>query len=345
MFTFMVWLEGDLTNPVLIEMIAGSLVEKTHRGSVAIVNSTGNTVFALGDVESPIFPRSSLKPIQALVLIESGALDAFDLGDREIALACASHSGEPMHTALVNAWLKRIDCRESDLACGPQPVRYVPVWEAMVKRSEQPNAVHNNCSGKHAAFLTVARHWGIPTAGYEKHDHPVQRAVAKTLSELSGATGEFAWGIDGCSAPNFALPLAAFARALAAMAARKPPTTPRAAAARRIIKAMIAHPELVGGTGRVCTALIRACEGRAVVKVGAEGVYAAILPGAGLGVALKIDDGSTHAAEIMIATLLESLEAMGEGQSANEILGWSPLERAVITSEILELNPANLGPF
>jgi L-asparaginase II len=305
--TFLRHTECRVTNPVLVEITRGVLVESVHRGAVAIADARGNILFALGDIALPVYPRSALKPIQALPLLESGAADAYRVGLEEVALACASHSGEPMHTTRVAAWLGRLGLSERDLACGAHPSRYEPVAEEMIRRGEKPTRIHNNCSGKHTGFLTLARHWNIATAGYERHDHPVQQAVAKTLGELAGIAGEFPWGVDGCAAPNFALPLGAFARALAQFAdpAGLPP--PRAQAMHRIVAAMIAHPELVAGTGRVCTLLMRAGNGRVAAKTGAEGVYAAIVPGAGLGVALKIDDGAGRAAESAIAFLLDRM--------------------------------------
>ena len=197
---------------------AASLWKACIAAPVAICDAQGNVALLAGRYRASAYPRSSLKPIQALPLVESGAADAFGLGDEEIALACASHSGEPMHTDRVAAWLSALGLSERDLACGPHPPRYEPVWEDMVRRGEKPSRMHNNCSGKHAGFLTVAKHWNIATAGYERHDHPVQQAVAKTLGELAGIAGELPWGVDGCAAPNFALPLAAFARALAKLA-------------------------------------------------------------------------------------------------------------------------------
>src|ERR1700749_4192427 len=208
-----------MTNSGLVEVTRGDLVESVHRGSVAIADATGNIRFALGDLQTPIYPRSSLKPIQALPLREPGAADAFGVSDEEIALACASHSGEPMHTTRVAAWLARIGCVENDLACGAHPSRFEPVAEDMIRRGEKPTRIHNNCSGKHAGFLSVARHWDIATEGYEKHDHPVQRAIAKALGDLTEIKSEFPWGIDGCAAPNFAVPLDAQARAFARFAA------------------------------------------------------------------------------------------------------------------------------
>ncbi len=295
-----------LTNPILVEITRGPLVESIHRGSIAIADAEGVIRFALGDIQSPVYPRSSLKPIQALPLVESGAAEAFGLSDEDVALACASHSGEPMHTERVAAWLERIGCSERDLACGPQPPRYEPALEAMIRRGDKPTRLHNNCSGKHTGFLTVARHWNIATAGYERIDHPVQQAVATLLRELSGVD-ELPWGVDGCAAPNFALPLGGFARALAKLAGG------RTLGAVRILRSMVAHPELVGGTGRACTVLMRAAAGRAAVKTGAEGVYAGIVPERGLGIALKIEDGATRAAETAIAAILDKLGVLGDG--------------------------------
>jgi L-asparaginase II len=306
-------------NPILVEVTRGDLVESVHRGSVAIADAQGRIVLALGDQETPAYPRSSLKPIQALPLVESGAAAAFGLGDEEIALACASHSGEPMHTTRVAAWLAKIGCSESDLACGAHPSRYEPVAEDMIRRGEKPTRIHNNCSGKHAGFLSVARHWDIATRGYERHDHPVQRAVAQTLSELADVTGELPWGIDGCAAPNFALPLRALAQAFAKVAAPDRLAPARAAACRRIVGAMTTYPELVSGTGRACAILMRGARGRAAVKTGAEGFFSAMIPELGLGVALKIDDGASRGAETAIAAILDKL-GMLDSDAAQAIL-------------------------
>ena len=309
-----------MANPILVEVTRGELVESIHRGSIAIANASGEIVFSLGDIEALTYPRSSLKPIQALPLLESGAAEAFGLGDEEIALACASHSGEPMHTTRVTAWLAGIGCAEPDLACGPQVVRYEPVRDAMIERGEAPTRVHNNCSGKHTGFLTVARHWDIATRGYEHHDHPVQRAIAKALGELSGLEGELPWGVDGCAAPNFALPLSAFARAFAKLATPQSLPSQRGNAARRIVRAMIAHPELVSGTGRACATFMRAAGGRAAVKTGAEGYFAGVVPEAGLGIALKIDDGATRASETAMAAVLDKLGLLGDDAAALALL-------------------------
>jgi L-asparaginase II len=312
----MVW---TMTNPILVEVTRGDRVESSHRGAVAIVDGTGAIRAALGDIEAPVYPRSALKPIQALALTESGAADAFGLDDEHIALACASHSGELMHTARVAAWLKRLGLSESDLACGPHAVRYEPEWRAMIARGDQPTRIHNNCSGKHAGFLTVAQHWGIATRGYEQIEHPVQQMVLATLHELSGVL-QISWGVDGCAVPNFVLPLSGFALALAKFASPDGLALPRATAMNRIVSAMTHYPELVSGTGRTCSILMRSCRGRAAVKTGAEGVYAAVVPALGLGVAVKIDDGAGRAAETVIASVLHSLRVLGSDEAATTLL-------------------------
>jgi len=309
-----------LANPVLIEITRGGRVESFHRGSIAIVDANGKTVLALGDVETPVYPRSSLKPIQALPLVESGAADAFGVGEDELALACASHSSEPMHTERVAKWLERIGCSESDLACGPHPSLSQPVANAMIRNGEKPTRAYNNCSGKHTGFLTVARRWDIATKGYELHDHPVQRAVAETLGEMTGLGPDMPWGVDGCTAPNFALPLTAFAGAMAKMADPSSLKAARAKGAKRIIAAMIAYPELVSGTGRTCATLMRACNGRAAVKTGAEGFFTGIIPERGLGVGIKIDDGGGRAADAVMAAILIKLGLMDETGEAGKLL-------------------------
>lgn len=312
-------LANPAANPILIEVTRGALVESVHRGAVAVSDADGRLRCSLGDVASVIYPRSALKPVQAIPLVESGAAEKSGLGEEEIALACASHSGEKIHTERVSAWLRRIGCTADDLACGTHPVRFEPVAEAMIRAHEKPTRIHNNCSGKHTGFLTIAKHLGVPTKGYEKVEHRVQRAVLEVLKDLSGSEGDLPWGVDGCAAPNFALPLAKLARAMARFADTKGLSEKRAAAAKRILHAMIAHPELVAGTGRACTALIREGNGKVAVKTGAEGVYVAILPDMGLGIALKIDDGATRAAEAAIAQMLLNLGAAHPGGEAGKL--------------------------
>jgi L-asparaginase II len=307
-----------MTNPILVEVTRGTVVESVHRGSVAIADANGAIRFSVGDIDSPVYPRSSLKPIQALPLVESGAIEAFGLGPEHIALACASHSAEPMHTTRIAMWLERIGLSEADLACGPHEIRDEATRRDMTLRGEKPRRIHNNCSGKHTGFLTLARHWDVATQGYEHADHPAQQAVAGTLRELSGAS-ELAVGVDGCTAPNFALPLAAFARALARLASPASLSQVRAQAAKRIFAAMTAHPDLVSGTGRACQILMRASGGRAAVKSGAEGYFAGLVPHLGIGIAIKIDDGAIRGSETVIATILDRLGLIGDDPAARAL--------------------------
>lgn len=307
-----------MTNPVLVELTRGPLIESVHRGAIAIVSADGRNRIDIGDTATPLFPRSSLKPIQALPLIESGAAEAFGLTEAHIALACASHSGEPMHTVPILEWLARLGLGVEDLACGPHPVRHDDTAISMIRSGESPTALHNNCSGKHTGFLTIARHWDLPTAGYQGIEHPVQRAVAATLRDLS-RQDDLPAGADGCGAPNFALPLSAFALSLAQLADPSRLPGVRANACRQIVRAMISNPELVSGTGRACAILMRAAAGKAAVKAGAEGFYAAIVPTMKLGIAVKIDDGAPRAAETAIAEILRQLGLLNGSTLANHL--------------------------
>ena len=305
-------------NPVLVEVTRGNRVESIHRGAIAVCDADGRIRLAVGDIGADAYPRSSLKPIQALPLIESGAAERYSLGNEEIALACASHSGEPQHTTRVAAWQAKIGCSVSDLACGAHRPMHEVTANEMVARGEKWTPVHNNCSGKHTGFMTVARMLGAPVAGYEQPGHAVQRLVERTFSEMSGVPGPLPYGIDGCTVPNFAVPLRALALAMARIADPAQLAPRRADACRRIVSAMTAHPELVAGTGRACTRLMQQSPAIAV-KTGAEGVFVAILPALGLGVALKVEDGAGRAAETAIAALLIGLGALPDEAAAQSL--------------------------
>lgn len=292
-------------NPVLVEVTRGVHVESRHLGAIAVCDAAGRLVAGWGDVEAAVYPRSAFKSLQALPLIETGATDALRVTDEELALACASHSGETFHVERVTAWLERIDCVEGDLACGP----HLPINElaahAMLRAGDRPCRVHNNCSGKHTGFLSVARHMHIAVDGYERPDHPVQVLVREAIASLCDLSADsLPIGIDGCAAPNYALPLARLARAMARLGDTGSLGQPRAKAAQRLVDAWKTHPLLVSGTGRACADMIVGSRGRTVVKTGAEGVFVAVLPEQGLGVALKIDDGATRAAETAMAKIL-----------------------------------------
>lgn len=292
--------------PVAVEVWRGERVESRHRATLALVDRSGRVVAAVGEPDQPVFPRSAIKPLQALPLVESGAADAAGLGQRELALACASHGGEPVHVGLVEAWLGRLGVGEDALACGPHPPLHGPSAEALWAAGERPGRRHNNCSGKHAGMLTLARHLGAPEAGYERPDHPVQRAIRAALDELTDGAPLDPPAIDGCGVPTWALPLRALALGFARLATPDGLAPARAAAARRLTLAMIREPLLVAGSGRLCTALLE-LGGGLVAKTGAEGVYAAALPGSGLGLAIKVEDGATRAAEVALLAVLFEL--------------------------------------
>jgi L-asparaginase II len=297
-------------NPVLVDLTRGELVESFARGAFAISDSEGEIVASLGDVERAVFPRSAYKLIQAIPLIESGAAETLNISDTELALACASHSGEAQHVAAVAAWLARIGAKETDLECGAHAPLGAAAADALVREGKAPSRVHNNCSGKHTGFLALARQLGAPFKGYGRLDHPVQRAVIEALSDLSHTSPQqLAPAIDGCGAPNFALPLSALAGAMARIADPEDLAPPRREAIVRLLAAVRAQPFYAAGTGRLCTRIMTEAP-NVYAKVGAEGVYVAALPALGLGVALKIDDGGKHASEALFVALLVGLGAL-----------------------------------
>lgn len=292
-------------NPVLVELTRGGLVESFHRGAIVACDAQGRVVFSIGDANAAIYPRSAFKSLQALPLVESGAADSFRVSDEELALACASHSGEAMHVERVERWLARIECKESDLACGPHLPVHEPSAHAMIRAGQKPCRMHNNCSGKHSGFLTLARHLNVAPQGYERPDHPVQRMVRTAIAEMCDLDGDkLPVGIDGCAAPNYALPLSRFAMAMARLGNPKGLRPARAQAATRLVDAWRKYPLLMSGTGRACADMIGASAERTVVKTGAEGVFAAVLPEQGIGIALKADDGTGRASETLMAHML-----------------------------------------
>ena len=303
------------TTPVGVEVWRGGRVESRHRVRACVADASGRVVLAVGDIDEPVFPRSAVKPFQALALVESGAADAFGVSEAELALACASHGGEPEHVALVEGWLRRLGLDETALACGPHPPSYAPAAAALVRSGLAPRRVHNNCSGKHAGMLAAALQLGAPTQGYEQQGHPVQRHVAAALAELGGLARLPEPGIDGCGLPNHPMPLSALARAAAGLIDPGGLAPARRAALERIAAAMRAHPFMVAGTGRCCTAILQAAPA-VVAKTGAEGVYLGAIQGRGLGVVVKAEDGATRAAEVAFLALIDHLGALDDAARA-----------------------------
>nr|WP_261404097.1 asparaginase [Chenggangzhangella methanolivorans] len=274
------------------------------------MDADGATVLALGDVERPVFARSSVKALQALPLVESGAADRFGFAEPELALACASHAGEPEHVATAAGALARLGLDDAALECGAHWPLSDTAARALAASGVGPSPLHNNCSGKHAGFLCLACAMDVAPAGYVEAAHPVQREVTAAIEATTGASLASApVGTDGCGVPTYAMPLVAIARGFARFGSGQGLTPARAAAARRLMAAVWSAPNQVSGTGRFDTQAIQALGDAVFVKVGAEGVHAAALPALGLGIAIKIDDGAARASETAMAAVLARLLA------------------------------------
>jgi L-asparaginase II len=285
----------------MVELWRGGLLESAHAGH-AVIWGPGGIEAAWGDPETVIFPRSSCKIIQALPLIETGAADRVGLTEAHLALACASHQGEARHVRLAGDWLKTVGLVEPDLRCGShEPYDHVE-RDRLIRNGESPCQLHNNCSGKHCGFLTVTKHLGAGPE-YIEIDHPLQLAIRAATEETARETVA-GWGVDGCSAPNFAVSVAGLARAMQAFAAATASGGLRERAMHRLTRAMATYPELVAGEGEAPTELMRAMGGRVALKYGAEAVFTAILPERQLGIALKIADGGKRASETAVTALL-----------------------------------------
>lgn len=302
-----------MSDPVnLVELWRGGMLESVHQGHAVVVDETGQIVEAWGDPHAIIYPRSSAKMLQALPLVESGVADRFGLGSEQLALACASHSAAPIHTDRVQAWVRDLDLTDDAFRCGPNWPMDRTAREAMIKTDATPCRYHNECSGKHCGFLTMtkANGWGPE---YVEVDHPLQVMIKRGFEELTGEDSP-AWGIDGCSAPNFATSLLGMGRAMAKYACAGDDT--RGQAMVRLRNAMMAHPELVANDDRACTQLMRAAKGKGAFKTGAEGFFVAILPEKRMGVALKIMDGAGRARDCAIASILCKLGVLDPNDPA-----------------------------
>ncbi len=290
-----------MSNPVpMAEIWRGPFLESVHLGHAVVCDGAGEIVQVWGDPDTLVLPRSSSKMIQALPLVDSGAADRFGLGTEHLALACASHQGAEIHTSRVARWLGDLGLGDDALRCGPQPPADLPARDGLIKTDQSPCQWHNNCSGKHAGFLTLSQHLG-GDAEYLDLGHPVQKAVHEAWERSTGETVA-GHAIDGCSAPNFATTLHGLGRAMGRFAA-----APEGSAEARLREAMTLHPELVAGEGRACTNLMRAMGGRVAIKTGAEAFFVAIIPEKQLGVALKIVDGATRASECALVAILVKL--------------------------------------
>ena len=311
-------------NPVLVEATRGGTRESAHRGAIAVVDADGSSVASLGDIERPIFPRSAVKVLQSLPLVASGAADELGLADEELAIACASHNGEPAHTEVVARMLARTGLDVEALECGAHWPYREPIQRQMAAAGIEPSALHNNCSGKHAGFLCLACRLAGGSdrrsyvRGYIGPGHPVMQAVTAALQAATGFDlARTARGTDGCSIPTYAIPLRHLAHAFARVGSGLGLAAGHAEAARRLRRAVARHPFMVGGTGRFDTRVIERLGERVFCKVGAEAVFCAAFPERGLGVAIKIDDGNNaRAAEVAMAAAIEAFVKLDDGDAS-----------------------------
>ncbi len=309
-------------NPILVNRWRGNAIESRHRGAVAVVQSDGRAVMQLGDARQPVFPRSAIKFLQAIPFVESGAVEQFGLDERHIAMACASHNGEPIHVGLARDWLSRINVTQDDLECGAElPSHQATAYELMGE-GRGPERLHHNCSGKHLGLLSACRAHDERLLNYRLYNHRAQRRWFDVIETLASTrVDQLPWGYDGCAIPSLALPLHRIALAMARFADTKGLEGQRQESVVRIQAAVAAHPYLVAGKDRLDTDLMERLAPAILVKVGADGVFTASLPDAGLGVALKIDDGRDSAARVALGAVLTSLGLIS-AEDAHALSEW-----------------------
>ncbi len=302
-----------MPNPVLVELTRADLVESVHTGALVVSDSRGNVTSSVGDIDRPIFPRSSVKAFQALPVLQTGTAAHYGYGQKEIAFLCASHSGTDEHARLAADMLTRAGQTKDALACGAHDPLHLLSAKDLYKRGDAPSRLHNNCSGKHSGMIATCVHCGDGIAGYCNLHHPHQQRIARALHDFTGFdVTKGPVGIDGCSAPNWAIPLRNLAHAFARLMTCDGLNAGTARNARTITDACMAEPFFVAGPDRLDTIAMQKYPGRILMKTGAEAVYCGAFPESGLGFALKIDDGNTRASEAVMAGLMQSHLAITE---------------------------------
>ncbi len=300
---------------LFVEVTRNATVESRHFGAAVVCDHRSNILESWGDVKGLIFPRSALKPLLAIDLVDSGASDHFALSDAELTIACASHQGEPMHQELVMAWINRLGLNQDNLACGADLPGDFESARKMLVSGQQGCRVHHNCSGKHAGFLTTALHLEMPLEDFHLVDHPLQQLSLDGLCELVGVDlRQFPIGIDGCGFPATTMPLVDLARAVARFAKPVELSDDRAKAVYRLQKAITHEPLYAAGHGTVVSELNQVTKGAVLAKTGAEGVLTAALPEQGLGIALKISDGSARARSATLMAILDHLGVLSDDE-------------------------------
>ena len=310
-------------NPVLVRIHRSDAVESQHRGAWVLTDASGTVIDGVGAWERPIFTRSSVKCLQALPLLETGAAQRYGFSDAEVALCLASHNAEPCHTEIVATLLARLGLSVADLKCGAQPPVDPETRQRLREKKESPSALHNNCSGKHAGFLALALHLGVPVAEYIDPESKGQRLVRKAVLEMAGlSSSELGVAVDGCSAPTFRMPLRNLATAFARVSNPNALQPLRRAACERMLGAVAAHPHLIAGNHqRICTDIARATHGRVFPKIGGEAVYAIGVRERDRGLAIKIDDGATRGLHALILDLLRRFDLASAGE-LSQLAAW-----------------------
>jgi L-asparaginase II len=356
-----------MTAGPLFEVTRGELVESVHYGSIAVVDAHGSLLSSYGDPHTVAFLRSSAKPFQVLPFVEAGGVEYFGLTPRELSIACASHEGSDLHVQTVEGIQKKSGVEESALQCGIHMPGDVDAFKTLIINNRQPTPNRNNCSGKHTAMLAYAQMRGLALENYLDVHHPIQQEILVSFAAFSALTADqVQLGIDGCSAPNFAVPLYNAAFAMARLCDPRGLSAERASACRKVTSAMTTHPEMVSAYGEFDEQLMRAGNGKIVCKRGAEGYQViGLLPGVlnpdapGVGIALKVSDGDasraaldlTHSARVRPAVVLEILRQLGalSSQQAQTLASFGPVKpiknhRGIITGEsrpVFKLSPLN----
>lgn len=318
---------------IQVSITRGGITESHHEISAVIVDAHGVVHGQWGDIDKPVFPRSAIKALQALAFVERGGVEHFGFTEEELALCCASHNGEPEHVAGAQAMLDKVGLAEPDYECGLQWPMRVQAGYNLARAQLKPDQRHNNCSGKHAGMLGLAKLLNVNPAGYIQPDHPVQETIAKTMSEMCGIDmTQQPSSPDGCSAPTWAIPLTQLGLGFARLADPVGLEHPRAEACRKLFQACVRYPFMVAGTDRYCTKMMTLLDEKVFLKTGAEGVYVAAIPEQNLAIALKCEDGATRGAERVMTALLDHVGATaGKTESemapfrAPEIRNWNGL--------------------
>lgn len=298
---------------LFVEVTRNNTVESRHLGAAVVCNEKGEVLHRWGDIDGLVFPRSTLKPMLAIQLVESGASDHYALSDAELSLACSSHQGETIHQDLVASWLTRLGLSEQDLACGPALPEHAESAHRLLARGEHGCRIHHNCSGKHTGFLTTALHLGLPIENYHLLEHPLQQLSMQILSDMAGVDlGRYHMGIDGCGLPAITMPLLQLGRAVARFARPVGLSTERTRAIYRLHQAITNEPLYIAGHGSVVSELNEVTQGSVLAKTGAEGIITAALPERGLGIALKIADGSARARSVALLAILDHLGELSD---------------------------------